>query len=177
MPDPRSQNTKRIAMSGLLTALAWATVIIASYLPTGRFFILSISSLCIVIAWLEWGKGTAFMVYLAVFFLSLIWPGIFRALGFFGFFGLYPLLFLFLRQKMNRWPAISIVHPLMTGLILAAISVLGLDYFITDTRGLTGWTLWLALVLIIQAVLLVYNYLLGRFTQLWLERIKSRSQF
>lgn len=160
-------------MSGLLTALAWAVIIIASYLPAGRFFILAVSSLCIVIAWLEWGKGTAVTVYLAVFFLSLIWPGLLRALSFLLLFGLYPILFLFLRQRFARWSATVIINVVMTAIMLVVISVLGLDYFISNTGALKGWLLWLAVILSIQIVLLAYNYLLGRFTQIWMERIKN----
>ncbi|NLB09726.1 MAG: hypothetical protein GX834_01440 [Clostridiaceae bacterium] len=161
-------------MSGLLAALAWVIIIVASHLPAGRFFILSVSSLCIVISWLEWGWGTAATVYLAIFFLSLIWPGPLRALGFLLFYGLYPILFLFLRRKLARWSAIVVINLLMTAIFISAVSILGLDYFIIDTKGLSGWLLWLVIILLIQIVLLVYNYLLGRFTQIWLDRIKRR---
>ncbi|HHV41427.1 MAG TPA: hypothetical protein GXX72_01065 [Clostridiaceae bacterium] len=174
MSTPSTQKTKSIAMNGMLTAIAWCMVIIASYLPTGRFFILAITSLCITISWLEWGRIAALTVYLAVAFLTLLWPGLLNSLSFIIFFGLFPLLFLFLREKISRIPALIILHLIMTILLVVSLLIFGIDAFLTDTKGLSGISLWLVIVLVFQLVLLLYAYLMRRLTQLWLDRIKNR---
>lgn len=175
MANTETNLAKRIAMNGMLTALAWIMIILSTYLPTGRFFILAISSLCVVISWLEWGKRAAFTVYLAVAILALLWPGVIKSLSFLTFFGLFPLLFLMLQSKLPRILASLLLHLIMTILLIAVIWIVGIDRLVIDTKGLDGLALWAAIIVLLQIIFVVFSYLLGRLTQLWLERIKKRS--
>ncbi|NLB08101.1 MAG: hypothetical protein GX832_00235 [Clostridiales bacterium] len=175
MANTETNLAKRIAMNGMLTALAWIMIILSTYLPTGRFFILAISSLCVVISWLEWGKKAAFTVYLTVAILDLLWPGVIKSLSFLTFFGLFPLLFLMLQSKLPRIPASLLLHLIMTILLVAVIWIVGIDRLVIDTKGLDGLALWAAIIVLLQIIFVVFSYLLGRLTQLWLDRIKKRS--
>ena len=173
MYSQEKSNSKRIAYTGILTALAWLMIIVSSYLPTGRFFILTLSSLCLVIVWLDWGKIPAFLVYLAVALLSLIWPGFISSLSFLFFFGLYPLLYFLLLKKTNRPLAFFLLHLVMTLLIFALLAIFGIEYFISNIWGLEMVLFWFILFVALQLILLAYAYLLSRFTELWLTRIKK----
>lgn len=175
MAGTETNLAKRIAMNGMLTALAWVMIILSTYLPTGRFFILAISSLCVVISWLEWGKRAAFTVYLAVAILALLWPGVIKSLSFLAFFGLFPLLFLILYSKLPRIPASLLLHLIMTILLISVIWIVGIDRLVTDTKGLDGPALWAVIIALLQIIFVVFSYLLGRLTQIWLDRIKKRS--
>jgi hypothetical protein len=175
MASIKTNLSKRIAVNGMLTALAWGMIILSAYLPTGRFFILAISSLCVVISWLEWGKKSAFTVYLAVAVLALLWPGVIKSLTFLTFFGLFPLLFLLLQSKLPRITALLLLHLIMTILIIAVIWIVGIDKLLIDTKGLDGLALWAVVIVLLQIIFWVFSYLLGRLTQIWLERIKKHS--
>ena len=124
-----SKHSYKIAAGALLTALCWLLLLGAGLLPTGRLFVLMIASFVIVVADRETGKGGAFLVYLLASFLALLAPGIVTAAQFGLFFGVLPLLIVWLRRMVPPPIARLITHLVMTALLFILILLFGSEIF------------------------------------------------
>jgi hypothetical protein len=169
--------SRTVALGGLLTALGWLFILLASVLPTGRIFLLSLSSFTVMVAWAELSPLRAIVVYAAISGLSSIYPGIFVSALFLCFFGSAPLISLVLHRLLPV-PAASIArHAILTILIAAALFATGLDQTLQEFFSLEPALFWLAAVAVIQVFLFVYDYFLRGFASIWANRIRPGSSF
>ncbi|MEA5050274.1 MAG: hypothetical protein VB021_02235 [Oscillospiraceae bacterium] len=87
------EKTYRTAMGGLLTAAAVAVMFLGSVIPFATFAAPAFAALCVLYFCLEYGGGTAALVYAAVALLSaLLVPDKEQAFLFVCVFGPYPII-------------------------------------------------------------------------------------
>lgn len=84
--------TYRVALGGLLTAAAVSVLFFGSLVPFATFISPAVAALCVLYFQIEYGRATAFIVYLAVGILSaLLAPDKEQALLFICLLGYYPI--------------------------------------------------------------------------------------
>lgn len=155
----------------MLTALCWLLLLGAGSLPTGRLFVLMIASFVLVVAVRETGMGGAFLVYLLSSLLALLSPGLITATQFALFFGILPLLILWLRRLGRPLAARIITHVLMTALLFVLILLFGSEV-LSLKYAPASWLITSGiLAVLLQLFLLIYQYALGQFEWFYEERI------
>lgn len=167
--------SRKIAFGGILTALCVVMVYMAALLPSGKLGLYAISSLAIAAAVVELEIRWGALVYAASGLLIFLLTGNISALLLFSlFFGAYPLLKYYIEKQRS-----SVLEILMK---LAAFNVLAAaGYFIYS--GLMGVApinaaslqpmLAAGLVLAAQLFFLIYDYVLSRLIDYYVNRIKS----
>ncbi|NLA95525.1 MAG: hypothetical protein GX838_01595 [Clostridiaceae bacterium] len=166
-----SNHSYKIAAGALLTGLCWLLLLGAGYLPTGRFFVLMIASFVIVVAVRETGMGGAFLVYLLSSLLALLSPGVITATLFALFFGILPLLIVWLRRFARHVTARLITHVVMTALLFVLVLLFSSEIF-TLKYAPSSWLITAGiLAILLQLFLFVYQYALGQFESFYEERI------
>lgn len=161
----------QIALAGILSALCWLFLILAGIMPTGRFFLLTLASLVIVVAYLELEQRGAFLVYLVTSALAFAWPGVFYGILFALCFGLLPQLIVFLRTKTSVLIMRLVTHVVMSVLALAALFVIGIDRFNFGRYEPSNLVIVILVIVSLQLFLLVYHYVLKLFEQFYMDRI------
>lgn len=162
---------RAVAWGGMLSALGWLFLIFSGALPTGRLVTMTLASWVVAIAWREWHWKGAFLVYLAVSLLGLIWPGWFVAVMFALCFGLLPLLTLFLCPRMPRWLARTLIHVVMTGLFLAGGTLIGFESMFHARADGSMTVVLIVAIAVIQLFLFVYDYAFRAFERFYEQRI------
>ncbi len=166
-----SSGSAQIALGGILSALCWLFLILAGVLPTGRFFLLTLASLVIVVAHLELGPRGTFLVYLVTTVLAFIHPGVFSGVMFAFCFGLLPQLIMFLRVRTSMFVTKLVTHIVMSAMALMALFIVGIDR-VVFTRFEPSTLVIIVLVMVaLQIFLLVYHYVLKVFEQFYMDRI------
>ena len=95
-----STSIKQLTFCSMLTALGVIFLGIGALLEVLDISMAVIASFCVIIALIEYGKGSPWMVYAAISVLSfLILPTKLPALFFGLFFGFYPIIKEFLEKK------------------------------------------------------------------------------
>ncbi len=166
-----SSGPAQIALGGILSALCWLFLILAGVLPTGRFFVLTLASLVIVVAYLELNRRGAFLVYLVTSVLAFIWPGIFSGVMFALCFGLLPQVVVFLRAKTSMFVTRLVTHIVMSAMALAALFIIGIDRFAFERFEPSSIVIVVLVMVALQIFLLVYLYVLRVFEQFYMDRI------
>lgn len=88
-----SSGTGRIALGGVLSALAVGILYFAAMIPSGRIGLTALAGLCPVFAVLFSGRSTGYLVWISASLLGLfIVPEKMVPLCFLTLFGLYPVL-------------------------------------------------------------------------------------
>ncbi|HNZ63043.1 MAG TPA: hypothetical protein PKH23_01755 [Bacillota bacterium] len=167
----RSFRTARLALGGILAALCWLFLILSGVLPTGRFFVLTLASLVIVVAYLELGQRDAALVYLAAAVLAFIWPGVFSGVTFALCFGLMPLMITFLRVRTGMLVTRLVTHIVMSCFTLLALFIIGVDRFALKQFKSSTLVVVILAMAALQLFLFVYFYILRVFEQFYLDRI------
>lgn len=175
--DPRHgsdrEHARRTALGGLLAALALLFISISAISPTADLALMTLASLCMAIAVIENGAGSAFVLYAAVSLLSAFWPGIAFSWPFIAFFGFFPLVKAFAEKRWPQLPAAIFKLTVSSVLILAAIAVFAVpalrDY-------VNRYTVWIMPALLAGGLLvvLVYDYALTLLIALYLGRRPRR---
>ncbi len=166
-----SAGSAQIALGGILSALCWIFLILAGVLPTGRFFLMTMASLVIVVAYLELGHRGAFLVYLVTTVLAFIWPGVFSGVLFALCFGLLPQLIVFLRVRTGVFIMRAVTHIVMSALALIALFLIGIDRFTFRGFEVSSLVIVVLVMISLQLFLVVYHYVLKVFEQFYMDRI------
>lgn len=120
------KQTKKIVVSGIITALATLLMIIAGLIPVGTYSVPVIASLLYIILINEIGYGWAIMSYIATSLLSLILCfDKEAAINFILFFGYYPILKAFLKKIKPK------ILNLILKLIIFNAAMIGIFYIAT----------------------------------------------
>lgn len=166
------KSARHVALGGLLAAVGWLMLLFALILPTGRLFLLTLASFLVVVAWAELSPPFAAAYWLTVSGLGLIYPGVFPTLFFLLFFGPAPLVSLWLARRLSGPMLWLARHLILTALMLAGVLAVGLPSLIAKPEAL-GWpVVWFLLIVLFQAFLVAYEFLLRAFARFWVERIR-----
>ena len=172
------KQSKKIALGGMMAALSIVVLFLAGVIPMFIFAFPVIAGLlllpvCVEMDW-KWGVG----VYLAVSILSLLLvPDREVVFSYICLFGHYPVTKLFLeklRSRVLRVGAKLLTFSVSVGLcLLLTLWLFGMDYILADFSffGEIGLAVLTGLGLLL---LFLYDYVLGRFSVLYVRMIRPR---
>ena len=170
------RGTKKLTLSAMLVALGVIFLGIGALLEVLDISMAVIASLCVIIAIIEYGKGTPWMVYAAISVLSfLLIPNKLPSIFFTLFFGFYPILKekLEKRKPIVRW----IFKELIFNVCLAAIMLI---YFLLFFQGLSlnvpislPWIIAIAVVLC-EGIFILYDIALTRMITFYVIHLRKR---
>ena len=161
----------------MLTALGVIFLGIGAILEVLDISMAVIASFCVIIALIEYGKGSPWMVYAAISVLSfLILPSKLPALFFALFFGFYPIL----REKFERKNKLLrwILKELTFNVCLAVIITLYMLLFF-ESVSLAIPLPWLivAAVVLCEIVFVMYDIALERLITFYVIKLRHRFKF
>lgn len=163
-------NAKRIALSGVLGALAMVCLFLAAYMPAGRLGFYTISSFLCGIIIIEFGGRAGWAFYAATGLLSFILvpdkPGI---VPYIFFFGIYAIIKYYI-EKLDK-----IIPEILLKLAFFNIC-LGLAYLLV--RQIFAYAVsvrlpWAVLIIAAEAVFIVYDYVFSRFAAYYSSKLRQ----
>ena len=167
---------KHLTVSAMLVALGVIFLGIGALLEVLDVSMAVIASLCVIIAIIEYGKGTPWMVYAAISVLSfLLIPNKLPSIFFTLFFGFYPILKekLEKRKPIIRW----ILKELIFNVCLAAIMLI---YFLLFFQGLSlntpislPWIIAIA-VIFCEGIFILYDIALTKMITFYVIHLRKR---
>ena len=162
---------KRLTVCAMLTALGVIFMGIGALIEVLDISMTVLASLCVIIAIIEYGKGTPWMVYAAISVLSLLiipskLPVVFFAL----FFGFYPILkeMLERKPKVIRWVLKEIIFNVSLAAMFGA-------YFWLFFEGniQVPWMIAVAVILS-EIIFIIYDIALTRIITVYVIHIRHR---
>jgi hypothetical protein len=167
--------SRRIAFGGILTALCVVLIYIAAYMPTGKLGLYSLASVTIAIAVVELDIKLGAAVYAASAMLIFLLTGNINALLLFIlFFGSYPLLKYYIEKQRSVIAEMLLKFATFNLLAVFGFFIFKLLFGISPVN-LTSFSIWvlLGLILVGQAIFLLYDYVLSRLINYYINRIKA----
>ena len=171
--DPRSRkpardNARKIAYGGICAGLALLAMLAVRLLPTADLALYALASLCVAIAVVETGMSGGTAVWLAASFLSMTIVHISTGLPFFLLFGPFALIKAMVESRFAG-KVFAAGLKLAAGNLLAAGTVLVFVLILDmDPAGLP--LPWWAIALLVQPVVLGYDYALTLLITLYVRR-------
>lgn len=157
------KNGKVIALSALSTALGLVFIILGAYIPSFDLSGLFFASLCIMLPLSKNSVKGAFLAYLSIFLLSLIFTaGIFTVpLCFLTFFGLHPIIN-YLQNRYKKYKILFFICKFIWFLICAFIMYYLFTMFVFEIEFLQKYAY---LFIILASIILfpIYDYCMFRF--------------
>lgn len=162
--------TRAIALGGMMAALAILFLVAGAISPTADLSLLALSSLPVAVTVIELGYKRALLVYLVVSLISLAWPGIAFSYLFLFFFGVFPVLKAVFEFKLSRATAALAKLICANILILSAVWLFAREIILAQAAT-WGWWYIPALAVLLQVVILVYDYALTLLISFYLDRL------
>jgi hypothetical protein len=166
-----SLDTKKIALNGILGALAVICLLLATVLPTNRLSFYALSSFFIAVSIIESGARAGWLFFLATSLLSLIIVpdklGIVPYVIFFGLYGLVKYYIEKLDKIMIEYILKFVYFNICTGIAVLTVSKL----FGYELSIKLPW--WL-LIIALEVVFFVYDIVYTLFINYYRDRLKPR---
>jgi len=166
-----SLNTKKIALNGILGALAVICLLLATVLPTNRLSFYALSSFFIAVVIIEGGLKAGWLFFIATSLLSLIVvPEKLGLVPYAIFFGIYGLVKYYI-EKLDKLVVEYVLKFLYfnfcTGIAILTVSKL-FGY------GLTIQLPWWLLIVAFEIVFFIYDYVYTLFINYYRNKLKPR---
>ena len=136
-----------------------------------------IASCCVVIALIEYGKGTPWMVYAAISVLSfLLLPNKFPAMIFTLFVGFYPILKekLDKKHKVIRWVLKELIFNVCLAIIILLYMLL---FFESATLAIPLPLIIVVAVILCEVVFVMYDIALEKMIDFYVIKLRHRFKF
>lgn len=171
MEQKNNSNTRKIALSGILTAFIVIALVLESITPTGKlgFYVLAAFILSVVLleAGVSWGWGA----YVASCGIGLLLvPEKMNLLPYVLFFGIYTLLKYHIESIRKPWLEIVLKIAAFNLFLWPAWSIA--KTFLPETLT-QGWGIWVAGI-VLQVVFLLYDFLFTAWIRYYFEKIAYR---
>ena len=170
MGDNRS-NTKKIALNGILGALALICLFLATILPTNRLAFYALSSFFISIAIIESGIKAGWLFYASTALLALIiLPeklGLVPYVIFFGFYGIAK----YYIERLNKLIPEYIIKFVYFNLCLGIAWLLIRQLFVAE---ITVKLPWFVIVIALEFIFLIYDLVYTMFIAYYRYRLKKK---
>ena len=173
----RRNETRRLALCGVLAALALALMFLGGVLPFASIACPVLASLVLIPVYAETGKKWSAVWFLGVAVLAALLAPDKESAVLFAFFGYYPMLRKYLnrlRPKLLRWAA---KLAFCTGAVLAAYSLMIFVFRMEALRAEFAQyeTFLLAVLLVLANVTFaMYDVLIGRLEILYHTRLRPK---
>lgn len=165
-----STNAKRIALIGILGALAVITVLFAALMPTGRLSLYALSSFYVSIIIMEYKVGSGWLFYIATGILSLlVVPDKISVLPYLIFFGIYGII------KMHIERIRKLAVEILLKLLYFNVSV-GICFILAKEILFGEISVnmpWVALITALELAFIIYDYVFSLFIQYYHERLRK----
>lgn len=167
-------NTKKIALAGILTALAAAALFLENVFPTGKlgFYVLAGFILSVVI--MECGLSFGWLSYSAVSVIAfLLVPEKTAVVPYALFFGIYSLVKSHI-ERLNRLIPEWVLKFLFFNLSLFFMWNVAVHLLRLVPQGLINALPGYGVVLVLQAVFFVFDWVFTFWTQYYLKKISPK---
>ncbi len=170
MPDP-SKKTFKIALSGILGALAVICLFFATVLPTSRLSFYALSSFFISIVVIEAGIKAGWLFYIATTLLSVILvPDKLEIIPYAVFFGVYGAIKYHI-EKINKLLLEYILKFAYFNLCLAAAVLFIRQVFMESIKIQLPW---LVIIAALEVVFLIYDVVYTMFIAYYRDRLRKK---
>ena len=168
----RSERTKRIAISAMLSALGVVILYIGSVIEVLDISMAVIASMFAIFAVIEYGAGFAWSIYAITGVLSaLLLPNKFPAVMYILFFGFYPIIkerIERLRKKTLEW----ILKEVVFNLCLVLLMLVGNYFLMIDIKE---WmAVEIAFFLLANATFVIYDIALTRLISFYFFKLRGK---
>ena len=151
------KSTKKLALTGVLSAIAVALLLIACLLPTLSYTVAVIAGFAVAVAYLECGLRYALLCYTSSSILAvLLAPDKSVAFVYVFLFGLYPIVKSFAESRRSKLGEYSFKMLFCNAMLVALYFMVKL--FATLPTVPDFPFIWLIVLLICNAVFLLYDY-------------------
>jgi len=164
-------NTKRLAVSAILSALGVVLLSLGAVLQVMDISMAVIASLCVTVAVIEYGKAAPWLIYAATGALSLILiPTNSAAAMYILFFGFYPII----KEKLEkRKRAVSWI--LKEAVFNIAMAVMLVASKLLLTAGASEpWYFYLIFAVLAEIAFPLYDIALTRMITLYIFKLRSK---
>lgn len=171
------KQTRRIALSGMMSALATAILLMGGVIPAATFTGPALAGLVLIPVFIEGGRKWALAAWVAVSALSLMLCADKEAALLFAFLGWYPAVKWHLDAKLPGWKGLVCklaLWNLCAGAMAALIFfVFRMDQVIAEYREM-GRAMLIAFILMANITLLLYDRLMGTLAVLYMKKLRPK---
>lgn len=172
-----NKHTRRVALSGMMTALATAILLMGGVIPAATFVGPALAGLLLIPVFVEGGQRLALGAWIAVSVLALMLCADKEAALLFAFLGWYPAVKWRLDARLPGWrgvPLKLLLWNLCAGAMAAMIFfVFRMDQVVAEYREMSRVML-VAFILLANVTLLIYDRLLGIMAVLYLKKLRPK---
>lgn len=172
-----NKHTRRVAVSGMMTALATAILLMGGIIPAATFAGPALAGLLLIPVFVEGGQRLALGAWIAVSALALMLCADKEAALLFAFLGWYPAVKWRLDARRPGWRGVPIkllLWNLCAGAMAAMIFfVFRMDQIIAEYREMSRAML-IAFALLANVTLLIYDRLLAVMAVLYLKKLRPK---
>ena len=172
-----NKQTRRVAVSGMMVALATAILLMGGVIPAATFVGPALAGLLLVPVLAEGGRRMALGAWLAISALSLMLCADKEAALLFAFLGWYPPMKWSLDAKLPGWKGLVVKLVLWNacaGALAAMIFyVFRMDQVIAEYREMSRVML-VAFILLANVTLLLYDRLLNIMAVLYVKKLRPK---
>jgi len=172
-----NKQTRRIAVSGMMVALATAILLMGGVIPAATFAGPALAGLLLIPVLAEGGRRMALGAWLAISALSLMLCADKEAALLFAFLGWYPAIKWTLESKLPGWKSLPVKLLLWNacaGAMAALIFfVFRMDQVITEYREMSRAML-VVFILLANVTLVLYDRLLNIMAVVYLKKLRPK---
>ena len=172
-----NKTTRRIAVSGMMVALAVAILLMGGVIPVATFVGPALAGILLVPVFAEGGQKYALGAWAAISALSLILCADKEAALLFAFLGWYPAMKWRLDAKLKGFRGVPVKLLLWNAcagaMALMIFFVFRMDQVIAEYREM-GRAMLIAFILLANVTLLLYDRLLGIMAVLYLKKLRPK---
>lgn len=166
-----SFNTKKIALNGILGALAVVSLLLAVIIPTNTLSFYALSSFFISVTIIESGIRAGWMFFVSTSLLSLIIvPDKLILVPYVVFFGIYGIVKYYI-EKLNKL-ALEYVLKFIYFNLCAGIAVVTVSQLFNT--ALVSRLPWWLLVIALETAFFVYDYVYTLFISYYRDKLRPR---
>lgn len=170
MPDS-SKKTFKIALSGILGALAVICLFLATVLPTSRLSLYALSSFFISIVVIEAGIKAGWLFYIATTLLSVILvPDKLEIIPYAVFFGVYGVIKCYI-EKINKLILEYLLKFAYFNLCMAVAVLFIRQVFMESIQIQLPW--W-AIIAALEVVFLIYDVVYTMFIAYYKDKLRKK---
>lgn len=172
-----NRDSRRIAVSGMMAALATAILLMGGVIPAATFIGPALAGIMLIPVLIEGGRRMALGAWIAISALSLMLCADKEAALLFAFLGWYPVAKWPLEAKLPGWrslPVKLLLWNACAGAMAALIFlVLRMDQVIAEYREM-GRVMLVAFILMANVTLVLYDRLLNTLAILYLKKLRPK---
>ena len=171
------KRTRQIAVSGMMTALATAILMMGGVIPAATFVGPALAGLMLIPVFAEGGQKLALGAWLAISALGLMLSADKEAALLFAFLGWYPAMKWKLDMKLPGWKGVPVkllIWNACAGAMAAMIFyVFRMDQVMAEYREM-GRAMLIGFIVLANITLLVYDRLLGIMAVVYVKKLRPK---